>query len=161
MRIDETDTSELAQRLRVGPRELLRAIGGPWWIVERAPESEAEQPGTLFVGRAGPSVGVLLAAEGDATLLVGAATGRWDGPAALVWRLSGPLVEVAAPARDTSRAEMDAFIDVLQGAVDDAAAAKAPELVTCRYCGMLVGPEHAFGDECCQGCSSSVLGVVY
>jgi hypothetical protein len=161
MRIDETDATELAQRLRLGPQELLRAIGGPWWIVERAPEAEAERPGTLFVGRAGPSVGVLVGEAEASTVLVGLATGRWDGPTSLVWRVVDPMTEVAAPVRGAASSALDAFVEVLRSAVDEAAEAKSPVLVTCRYCGMLVAPEHAFGDDCCQGCAGSLFGAVY
>ena len=53
MWIDESDTTQLSQRLRVGPRELLESIGGPWQVVERFSEHEMERPGTLFVGHVG------------------------------------------------------------------------------------------------------------
>ena len=75
MWIDESDTTQLSQRLRVGPRELLEAIGGPWQIVERFPEHEMERPGTLFVGRAGPSVGILVTDDASPGVSVGMAGG--------------------------------------------------------------------------------------
>ena len=47
--IDGTDLTQLAQRLRVGPRELIEAIGGPWRSAWRLPDAEDGMPGTLFV----------------------------------------------------------------------------------------------------------------
>jgi ribosomal protein L32 len=56
---------------------------------------------------------------------------------------------------------VDRFLVELREAVDAAAAAKAPTLVVCRYCGNLVAPEHAIDVSTCHGCGSSVFGIVY
>jgi hypothetical protein len=161
MRIDETDTSELAQRLRVGPRELLETVGGPWYVTSRDDGAERERPGTLFVGRAGPSVAVLVGTEESPEVEVGVAVGRWTDPGTLVWDVGTPGVGLTAPGPNAPSTEIDAFLAELGVVIDDASAAKARHLVTCRYCGILVAPELAFGEDSCQGCGTTVLGVVY
>jgi hypothetical protein len=160
MWIDESDTTQLSQRLRVGPRELLEAVGGPWQVVERIPEHEMERPGTLFVGRAGPSVGILVADETSPDVTVGMAVGEWSGAYPLLWTIAAPIVHLRTPAAGTPDIQTDSLLDDLREAVDAAAAAKAPALVVCRYCGALVGPEFALGDELCMGCGTTVFGVV-
>lgn len=161
MRIDETDTSVLAQQLRVGPRELLESIGGPWYVTLRDPAAERELPGTLFVGRAGPSVALFVDTAPCPNLHVGVASGQWIDPATLLWQVGEPSRTLTTPIASAPSAEVDAFLEGLRVAVDAAADARAPQLVTCRYCGTLVAPEHALGEESCQDCGTVVFGVVY
>lgn len=161
MWIDESDTTQLSQRLRVGPRELLEAIGGPWQVVDRFAEHEMERPGTLFVGRAGPSVGILVTDDVSPEVSVGMAVGEWVGPHPLLWTIAAPVMHLSTPDPGAGAADTDLLLDELREAVDAAARAKAPSLVVCRYCGALVAPEHALGEELCIGCGSSVFGVVY
>lgn len=161
MWIDESDATQLSQRLHVGPRELVEAIGGPWRIVQRSPEDEASAPGTLFVGRAGPSVAILVDDDPVPQVTVGIAEGRWRDPGTLEWSLGGPVVRLRAVTVHATDAEVATLLERLGGAVDDAFAAKRPSLVICRYCGALVAPEHALGDEMCHGCGSRLLGIVY
>jgi hypothetical protein len=161
MWIDESDTTQLSQRLRVGPRELLEAIGGPWQVVERSSEHEMERPGTLFVGRAGPSVGILVTDDASPEVSVGMAVGEWAGAHPLLWTITSPVVHLRTPSPGAADAETDLLLEDLRVAVDSAALAKAPSLVICRYCGALVAPEYALGEELCMGCGSSVFGVVY
>lgn len=161
MWIDESDTTQLSQRLRVGPRELLEAIGGPWQVVERFAEHEMERPGTLFVGRAGPSVGILVTDDVNPEVSVGMAVGEWVGAHPLLWTIAAPVVHLAAPDPRAEAAETDLLLVELREAVDAAALSKSPSLVVCRYCGALVAPEFSLGEELCMGCGSSVFGVVY
>jgi hypothetical protein len=158
---DETDLTQLAQRLHVGPRELREAIGGPWLIVDRDPADEIARPGTLFIGRAGPSVAVLVGDEAVPDVTVGVATGEWPTPGQLVWSLVDPTRPVRSPAAHASDDEVRDFLDAVGHAVDDAFDAKRPTLVVCRYCGDLVAPEHALDDRTCHGCGSAVRGIVY
>ena len=161
MRIDETDTSVLAQQLRVGPRELLETIGGPWHVCARDAVDERVVPGTLFVGRAGPSVALLVGIGAEPGVQVGLARGSWLDPATLRWRVVEPSVTLTTPPVDAPSTDVDAFLTALGAAVEAAAEAKAAHLVTCRYCGALVAPEHALGDDTCQDCGTSVFGVLY
>ena len=161
MWIDESDTTQLAQRLRVGPRELLEHIGGPWHVVERSSEQEMGQPGTLFVGRAGPSVAILVSDEPSPVVRVGVAVGDWQGSWPLLWSLTEPIGSFRTPERGTPSAATDELLIHLREAVDTAAAVKAPSLVVCRYCGTLVASEHALGEELCQRCGTSVFGISY
>jgi hypothetical protein len=158
---DETDATQLAQRLRVGPRELVEAVGGPWFVVTRDPEREIRSPGTLFVGRAGPSVAILVSDEVDPVVVVAVAEGTWPDPGTLHWEPGRVVATMTVPERTAPAAETDLLLEAMRGAVDAAYAIKAPALVTCRYCGALVAPEHAFGEEACHGCGSAVFGVVY
>ncbi len=160
MWVDETDLTQLAQRLRVGPGELLSAIGGPWFVMRRDESDEMLRPGTLFVGRAGPSVGILID-DGDRLLRIGPSSGQWHGPATLRWAIVEPIVELAVPGVDAAAADVDALVARLGTTVDAVAAEQAARLVTCRYCGSVVAPEHALGDELCQACGSRVFGIVY
>jgi hypothetical protein len=161
MWIDESDTTQLSQRLRLGPRELLESIGGPWQVSERIPEREMERSGTLFVGRAGPSVAILVTDDPDPDVIVGVAVGEWQGVWPLLWSVTDETGVLTTPRRDAPSAEVDGFLADLRRAVDAAASAKAPTLVVCRYCGALVAPEFAVGEEVCQGCGTSVFGIVY
>jgi len=160
MWVDETDLTHLAQRLRVGPGELLDAVGGPWYVVPRDESDEVVHPGTLFVGRVGPSVGILID-DDDRLLRVGPASGQWHGPATLRWAIAGPAEVLAVPGAGADAVEVDALLAGLGEIVDSVAAEQAHRLVTCRYCGSVVAPEHALGDELCQGCGSRVFGIVY
>lgn len=159
--IDDSDATQLSQRLHVGPRELVDAIGGPWHVVQRPPEDESSAPGTLFVGRAGPSVAILVDDDPVPHVEVGTAQGRWSDPGTLEWSLAGPIVRLRAVPPHASDDEVSAVLELLGGAVDDAFAAKRSTLVICRYCGALVAPEHALGDQMCHGCGSRLLGIVY
>jgi hypothetical protein len=161
MWIDESDTTQLSQRLHVGPRELLEAIGGPWQVVERHPEHEMERPGTLFVGRAGPSVGILVTDDPSPEVSVGMAVGEWAGAHPLLWTIAPPVVHLTTPEPRAASADTDRLLEDLRAAVDAAAQAKGPSLVVCRYCGSLVAPEFALGDELCMACGTAVFGVVY
>jgi hypothetical protein len=158
---DESDATQLSQRLNVGPRELIEAIGGPWHVVGRAPEDEITRPGTLFVGRAGPSVAILVSDQPVPQVSVGVAVGRWRDPGTLEWSIGEPTGEVCAVASHASDREVAAMLTSLGQAVDEAFATKRPSLVICRYCGNLVAPEHALGSDICHACGSLVHGIVY
>lgn len=157
---DETDATQLAQRLRVGPRELTLAIGGPWHVAPRVDEHESEVPGTLYVGRAGPSVGVLVAPGVDPRISVGVVEGQWRGVTALAWVLADPLAELQTPPRDAEDVEIDEFLVDLGAAVEEAFAAARGSLVICRYCGSLVAPAHLMLEQACGACATSIFGVV-
>lgn len=159
--IDETDTTQLAQRLRVGPLELIQAIGGPWRVATRVPELEQEQPGTLFVGRTGPSVAVLVSDGTDPVVAVGTAAGHWQGPSTLQWTLGALVRTCEVPGRDAPSFEVDRLLELLRDAVDSAYLAALPTLVTCRYCGSVVAAALAEGDERCASCGSAIFGIVY
>lgn len=161
MWVDDSDATQLSQRLHVGPRELVDAVGGPWFVVRRSSEEEIAEPGTLFVGRAGPSVAILVSDDPVPEVAAGQAVGTWPTPATLEWSLGEPAVRLRAVPPQAPDAEVVTFLERLGGAVDDAFAAKRPQLVICRYCGALVAPEHALGDEMCHGCGSRLLGIVY
>jgi hypothetical protein len=118
-------------------------------------------PGTLFVGRAGPSVAVLVGSAAAPRVLVGVARGSWLDPGTLRWQVGDPSATLAPPPVGAPSADVDDFLADLRAAVDAAAEAKAALLVTCRYCGALVAPEHALGDQTCHGCGSAVFGIVY
>lgn len=158
---DDTDLTQLAQRVRVGPRELIEAIGGPWFVVDRDPADEIARVGTLFVGRAGPSVAVLVGDEPVPDLLVGVAVGEWLDPGTLVWTLVEPMASTAAAPVQATDAEVADLLATLRDAVDAAYEAKRPDLVVCRYCGVLTAREHALGEDVCQGCGTRILGIVY
>jgi hypothetical protein len=161
MWIDGSDTTQLAQRLRLGPKELLETLGGPWQVVRRDTGDEILAPGTLFVGRAGPSVAILVSDDPSPLVEVGVARGAWINPGTLAWSLAEPVETLVTPERDAPSLLVDRFLAALGTAVDAAFAAKAPSLVTCRYCGSLVAPEHALREDTCHGCGTSVFGVVY
>lgn len=161
MRDDGSDTTQLAQRLRLGPGELLETVGGPWRVVRRDGGDEILAPGTLFVGRAGPAVAILVSDEASPLVRVGVALGSWIDPGTLAWSVAEPSVSLRTPDRDAPAGEVDAFLADLGAAVEAAYAVKAPTLVTCRYCGSLVAPEHALRDDTCHACGTNVFGVVY
>ncbi len=159
--IDETDTTQLAQRLRVGPNELIRAIGGPWRVSWRIPELEQEQPGTLFIGRAGPSVAILVDDDGPPVVDVGTVRGRWQGPTTLQWMLDERTGTVEVPPATAPSTAVDLLLEELRSAVDAAYERAAPSLVTCRYCGSLVAPAHSMGEERCAACGTAIFGIQY
>jgi hypothetical protein len=161
MWIDETDTTQLAQRMRVGPLELAEAIGGPWHVVSRIDERESEEPGTLLVGRAGPIVAILVSDDVDPVVTVGHAVGHWPGPGTLQWSITDALASFDTPPAGAPSADVDRLLADLGAAVDAAFDRSRSTLVICRYCGGLVAPEHATGDELCSGCASSVFGIVF
>ncbi len=119
-----------------------------------------EQSDIVFVGRVGPSVGILID-DDDRLLRVGPSSGQWHGPATLRWAIAGPAEVLAVPGAGADAVEVDALLAGLGEIVDSVAAEQAHRLVTCRYCGSVVAPEHALGDELCQGCGSRVFGIVY
>jgi hypothetical protein len=155
--IDASDVTQLAQRLRVGPRELLETLGGPWHVALRADGEEIARPGTLYLGRAGPSVGLLLGDDATPVVTVGVPTGEWTGPDTVAWSVRSVVGTVRVPAPDAASSTIDDFLDRLGAAVDEAAETRAGALVLCRYCGRLVAPEYASGDECCTDCGASGL----
>lgn len=159
MWVDESDATQLSQRLRLGPRELVVVLGGPWQVAERIPEREAEQPGTLFVGRAGPSVGILVGDDRDPVVTVGRAVGEWVGPTALLWSVDRVEATLVTPESAAPMAEVDAFLARLGAAVDDVATDVRPSLVLCRYCGRVVAPVHAASDDACTACGTALLGT--
>lgn len=160
MWIDDTDLTQLAQRLRVGPRELIEAIGGPWRSALRPPDAEDGLPGTLFVGRAGPSTAILLE-EAVPRVIVGRAEGRWHGVTTLQWMLTHPSASIEVPATGAPSAEIDGFVSALGRSVEAAFADARSMLVLCRYCGTLVAPALCVGDELCSACGSRIFGIVY
>ena len=160
MWIDDTDLTQLAQRLRVGPRELIEAIGGPWRSAWRLPEAEDGQPGTLFTGRAGPSVAILVE-DAAPRVIVGRAEGRWHGITTLQWVLTHACAEIEVPTVDASSAQVDEFVSTLGRAVEEAFADARPTLVLCRYCGSLMAPALCVGEELCSSCGSRIFGIVY
>jgi hypothetical protein len=152
---DETDLTQLAQRLHVGPRELWQAIGGPWMIAARPAEDEQERAGTLFVGRSGALVGILVADGVDPAVEVSAVDGMWPGPGALEWVRRG-AVRVA----DGSGDPADLLV-ALAEAVDATFLRERHRLVLCRYCGRVVGPWYAHDEELCDACAADLRGVVF
>lgn len=160
MWIDETDLTQLSQWLRVGPRELIEAIGGPWHTTLRAPDQEIGEPGILLVGRAGPSVALLLA-EAESRVVVGRADGQWQGITSLTWALTHPAGAIDIPAPDAPDADVDAFVAALGALVEDAFADARGTLVICRYCGSLMAPALCVGEELCSSCGSRIFGIVY
>lgn len=149
--------------------DVLRALGGPWYedsefardlrwrhdtgLLE---DLDLEVYTHQFVGRAGPSV-VLRINGQSRRLLVGMAVGHWDGPGALVWEAAEPTHPLDMP----EAGECERFLRAVGVAVDEAARAKAPTLVTCRYCGEVIAPEHALNQDTCYGCGSGLHGIVY
>ena len=160
MWIDDTDLTQLAQWLRVGPRELIEAIGGPWHTTLRAPDQEIGEPGTLLVGRAGPSVALLLA-ETEPRVVVGRAEGHWQGITSLTWALTHPVGAIGIPAPDALTADVDAFVVALGTMVEDAFADARGTLVICRYCGTVVAPALTVGDRLCSSCGSRIFNIAY
>lgn len=120
-----------------------------------------ERPGTLLVGRAGPSVALLVSDDVDPVVVVGRAVGQWAGPGSLQWSVSDAHATLSTPARSTVGSDVDAFVEGLGDAVESVFQAARGRLVVCRYCGRLVGPEFALGDDCCYACGSDVYGIVY
>lgn len=154
MWVDDTDLTQLSQLLRVGPRELIEAIGGPWHASTPVEEDEVAHHGAaLFVGRAGPSVGIML---GSGVLLVGSVEGSWTDAGELHWRLRGDAVSIAVPGRD---AEVDDFLAAMGSAVEEAFARQQPSLVTCRYCARLLVPARARDDRMCLECAAAIFGL--
>lgn len=141
MRLDASDATQLAARLRVGPREFARAAGAPWWVGLLAEEQGID--GTLFVGRTGPSVGVLVGPE---AVTVGRVEGVGTEPGDAHW--------VLLDAEDLALPLDDASLEALGRLVDAAARAQAPHLVWCRYCGGVYAKVFTSGDEACLDCAS-------
>lgn len=158
MWVDRTDVTQLAQRVRLGPRELAIAIGGPWHVALREEAQESSVPGTLFVGRAGPSVGIVVGDEPDPRVLLGPVTGRWAGLTDLRWQVAVEA-ELTVPPREAATDEVDAFMRALGETVESIAAATSGRLVTCRHCGRLVAPALTVGEDTCDACGSTILGI--
>lgn len=92
--------------------------------------------------------------------IVGMAAGRWAGPARLVWEAAPPVRTLDIPV-NRGPAESVRFLRQAGATVDVVALAKAPTLVTCRYCGAVIAPEQALDQVTCYGCGSDVRGIVY
>lgn len=120
-----------------------------------------ERPGTLLVGRAGPSVALLVSDDVDPVVVVGRAVGEWHGPATLTWSVDHVVAELQTPPREAAAGDVDAFLVRLADAVDAAFDAGRGSLVLCRYCGGLFAPEYVVYEDCCQACGSAVYGIVY
>lgn len=158
MWIDETDLTHLAQRLRLGPRELIEAIGGPWRTALQSPEQEVSAPGTLYIGRAGPAVAILVA-EPESTVTVGRTEGHWLGITTLAWALTNPVESLVVPPPDSPPGDVDDFVARLGSVVEQAFADARPNLVLCRYCGVLSAAALCVGDELCSACGSRIFGI--
>lgn len=148
--VPEDDNAELAALLGVIEQDLIREIGGPWGRV-RYDEVHQAAGDVSYLGRAGGSV-VLSFDSASRQITVGKAVGKWPGPGTIVWLVQEPMQTITLERGG---------LEGLAVAVDAAAAAKASELVICRYCGDVVGPEFAFGDKCCTGCASRYLGILF
>ena len=159
MRIDSSDTSLLAERLRVGPIEMLKALGGPWYVADRGPLADRDVPGTLFVGRAGPSVAVLVEGSPSTAVRVGGAVGSWPEPGSLEWAPGAHVRTITRPGPEAPVDHVDEFLAEMGAAVDEAAREMAPRLVTCRYCGMVVAAAFSVGAETCEDCGARLFGV--
>jgi hypothetical protein len=148
---NEVAAHRLAELLGSNTDEVITAIGGPW-NEARFDGDHKRTDAAMFVGRAGPSVAILIDPAIRA-IRIGKAEGEWSGVAELIWRISEPkcTFPLGTPVADT---------DLVQ-AVDDAFAAKRSSLHICRSCGEITAPERAFGSETCMGCSSRYLGVLY
>jgi len=168
-----SDLAKLALLLRADPLDVLRALGGPWYedsgFARDLPwghdpgrlddDADLEVYAHQFVGRVGPSV-VLRVNGASRRVLVGRAAGHWDGPGALVWEAADPATVLEMPVGGEAE-ELERFLRTTGAAVDEAARAKAPTLVTCRYCGAVIAPEHALDRDTCYGCGSELHGIVY
>jgi hypothetical protein len=106
-------------------------------------------------------VGILVTDDPSPEVSVGMAVGEWAGVHPLLWTIAPPVVHLRTPEPRAAAADTDRLLEDLRAAVDEAAQAKAPSLVVCRYCGALVAPEHSLGDELCMACGTAVFGVVY
>jgi hypothetical protein len=148
---NEGAASQLADLLECTSDDIITALGGPW--LQGQFDGDHHTPDAhMFVGRAGPSVAILIE-PATRTIHIGKAEGEWSGVADLIWRITEPksTFPLGTPVADTS----------LVQAVDDAFAAKKPSLHICRSCGRITAPERAFGSETCMGCSSNYFGVLY
>lgn len=165
------DDVQLARLLGFEEIEFLRVAGGPWYQAQYDGERtghyfghyDAERPGgrggLLFVGRAGPSVALLVEiGTAGKSLTAGPAKGSWQGVYSLSWRVDEPHTVLQVPFDPMSNPE---FVDRLRTAVDRAAAIRTPLLRVCRYCGTLKAPELSFDADTCYGCASAIHGVVY
>lgn len=169
----KSDLAKLALLLGADPLDVLGALGGPWYEDSEFARGLrwCHDPGMLdddadlkdytrqFVGRVGPSVVLRINAE-SRRLLAGMAEGHWDGPGTLVWGATQPATTLDIPVGGEA-GELERFLSTVGAAVDEAARAKAPTLVTCRYCGAMIAPEHALERDTCYGCGSEVYGIVY
>lgn len=149
--LEEVAVLQLADLLGSNSNQMITSLGGPWGQALFA-DADEKPNASLFVGRAGSSVGILVDPAGK-TIHVGTAQGEWSGVADLVWRISEPdsTFPLDTPVTDP---------DFVQ-AVDDAFEAKRASLCICRTCGRITPPEWAFGTATCMACSSKYFGVIY
>lgn len=168
-----SDLAKLALLLGADSLDVLRALGGRWYedsgFARDLPwgrdlgmvdgDADLEVYTHQFLGRVGPSV-VLRINGKSRKVLVGLATGHWDGPGALVWKAAEPTRTLDIPVGGEA-GELERFLRAVGAAVDEAARVKAPTLVTCRYCGAVIAPEHALNQDTCYGCGSELHGIVY
>lgn len=151
--IRDEDTVALAGLLGVPARSLLLAAGGPWSAGWERPDALVGK----FAGRAGMSV-ALIVRSFERTVDVGptAWTRQFPHP---VWDLGEPHVSLALPGSAVH--SQQEFLEQLAVAVDDAAKRKPRSRVVCRVCGSITPKAYMFGDGMCDGCASSLLGVVF
>ena len=144
------DNAKFAELLGIPEMVLIEQIGGPWYQLDfRDFEGSITEP--LFIGRAGNSA--LVAIDlGTEQLTVGQAIGTWHGPGTLLFHVEEPKAVVPM---------IGAWLEQLATTVDAACEAKRDSLTICRFCGEVVGPEMAFGEECCSGCASTYLGIIF
>ena len=143
MRLDASDATQLAARLRLGPQEFARAAGAPWWTSLLAEEQGLA--GTLFVGRTGPSVGIVI---DERTMHVGRVEGVPDAGGDPRWVLLD-AERIELPLDDDSLAALGRLVDA-------AASAQAPHLVWCRYCGSVLARVFTDGEGACLDCAVEV-----
>jgi hypothetical protein len=154
---------ELADLLGIDPDTLTTVAGGPWTTVEGSHQKwgddaagmDADGRTLLFLG---PTHGLVALAVQDRSVIVGPASGHWEGPGSLVWDVGAPSVTISRPSR---LEEQPACLKRLKEAIDAAADLKARTLVRCQYCEALLPPEHAFNSNTCYGCASRELDIVF
>ena len=137
----------------------MRSIGGPWAVARRIAEREIERPGTLLLGRAGPSVALLVGDEVDPDVVVGRPVGTWPDPATLEWSVVDVEASLRVPHRDAPSAYVDDFLASLGDAVEAVFERVRPSLVICRYCGRIVASELALDDSACYACGAHAFGT--
>jgi hypothetical protein len=102
----------------------------------------------------------LMGAAGELTratgfVVVGMALGSRGASGDLGWALGEPRVRIDRGAGPSPRP----FLGALRAAVARAAAQKAPQLVACRECQEIVGPESRYDATVCLSCAGRVVGI--